>query len=292
MSEAPVPQEPRRPKRIVKVVRKKEQVVERGPKEPVKQKVVVLRRAHDGEEYVHKNEIPVSIGIPEYFTELKQLDQAKKEEAERFANTIVIFLIGGPGCGKGTQSELILKNFDVGYMSAGELLRAFANSGSDEGNWVLEQMKQGLIVPQEITIGLLKREMIQQNKSIYLIDGFPRAIEQAHTFENSICRCSCALYLEVPDDVLIPRLIERGKGSGRADDTPESIVKRIRVFHEVCEPVFGLFQEDGRAVKIDGNRPVADVYKDVEALMHRILNKEPLIPEAEAEEEENHETAE
>lgn len=273
-------------KRIVKVVRKKAPVVDRGPKEPPKQKVVVLRRAKDGEEYLHKDEIPVSIGIPEYFEELRQIDDQRREEAERFARILVIFLIGGPGCGKGTQSELILKNFDIGYMSAGELLRSLANSGSELGNWVQEQMKQGLILPQEITIGLLKQEMIRQNKEVYLIDGFPRAVDQARTFEAHVCRCACALYLEVPDDVLIPRLIERGKDSGRADDTPEAIEKRIRVFHEVCEPVFSLFQEDGRAVKIDGNREIDEVFKDVEALIKRILNREPLIPPVEEEEEE------
>lgn len=272
-------------KRSQVVVRKKEKVVERGPREPTKQKVVVLRRVHDGEDYVHKTEIPISIGIPEYFTELRQIEEDKQKELQRFRKKTVIFLLGGPGCGKGTQSELILKTFDMGYMSAGELLRDLVKGDSELGAMVAEMMKQGQIVPQEVTIGLLKEEMARQDKEVYLIDGFPRAIEQAQAFESMVCRGACAMYLSVPDDVLIPRLIERGKGSGRADDEPEAIQKRIRVFHTVCEPVFALFEEDGRAVEIDGNREVDVVFKDVEALIKRVLNKEPLNPPPPVEEE-------
>jgi hypothetical protein len=119
--------------RIVRVVQKKVHVVDRGPHDSTKQKVIVLRRVRDGEDFGHRDEIPVSIGIPTYFAELKKLDLERQEEAERFARKMIIFLIGGPGSGKGTQSARITAKFDTGYMSAGELLRAEADSRSFMG---------------------------------------------------------------------------------------------------------------------------------------------------------------
>jgi hypothetical protein len=192
-----------RPKRIIRVVRKKAPVVDRGPHDPTKQKVIVLRRVREGEDYMHREEIPVSIGIPAYFAELKKLDLERREEAERFARKTIIFLIGGPGSGKGTQSTRIIEKFDTGYMSAGELLRAEAESGSELGTFIGEQMKLGVIVPQEITIALLKKEIIRQDKLLCLIDGFPRKVDQAITFEETVCPAACALWLDVPDDVLV-----------------------------------------------------------------------------------------
>jgi adenylate kinase family enzyme len=193
------------------------------------------------------------------------------EQKRRFAQKRVIFLLGGPGSGKGTQSERILRDFDAGYMSAGELLRKEGQSGSELGNFINEQMKNGAIVPQEITIRLLKKELLAQDKPLYLIDGFPRQIEQGETFEHDICRAKCALFLEVPDQVLIDRLLSRAQGSGRADDNPETIAKRIRVFHEVCELVAGHFDKTGRSVRIDGNRDPDDVYDDVKAAIEKVI---------------------
>ena len=277
-----------KPKRIVQVIRKKEPVVDRGPKTPPRQKVIVLRKAHEGEKYVKKEEIPVSIGIPEYFTELREVERERLERQRLFASKTIVFLIGGPGSGKGTQAERIIRDFDTGYMSTGELLRAEAESGSEQGVYIAEQMKLGNILPQEIVIELLKKEIIRQEKQLYLIDGFPRKIDQAETFERDVCQCACALFLDVPDEVLISRLLERSKDSGREDDNPETIELRIKTFHEVSEQVFDYFNQMEKAVKINGNRDPDVVYKDVNALIHRVLNKEPLIlPDSNEEEEES-----
>jgi adenylate kinase family enzyme len=274
-------------KRIVRVVRRKAPVVDRGPKDPTKQKVIVLRRVREDEEYVRKEEIPVSIGIPEYYKELRELDLARKREAERFARKTIIFLIGGPGSGKGTQSARIIEKFDTGYMSTGDLLRAEAASGSELGVFISEQMKLGAIVPQGITISLLKKEILRQDKQLFLIDGFPRKVDQAVTFEETVCKAECALWLDVPDEVLVERLLERSKVSGRADDNPETIKLKIKTFHEVSEPVFALFEQTGRAVRIDGNREPDVVFADVEALINRVLNGEPLFPVVVEEEEQS-----
>jgi adenylate kinase family enzyme len=194
------------------------------------------------------------------------------EEQKQFSGKKIIFLLGGPGSGKGTQSERIIRDFDTGYMSAGDLLRKEAASGSDLGVFIDTQMKNGAIVPQEITIRLLKKELLAQKKQLYLIDGFPRQIEQGETFERDICRAKAALFLEVPDQVLIDRLLARAAGSGRADDNPETIRKRITVFHEICELVAGHFDKTGRSVRIDGNRDPDVVYADVKEAIQKVID--------------------
>jgi UMP-CMP kinase len=176
-------------------------------------------------------------------------------------------------------------------MSAGELLREEAASGTELGTYIAEQMKIGAILPQEITISLLKKEIVKQEKEIYLIDGFPRKIDQAVTFEESVCPCACALFLDVPDDVLVKRLIERSKDSGREDDNPETIKLRIKVFHEVCELVYGHFQQFGKAVKIDGDRDPDLVYADIQKVIQKVVNREPLHPPNPEEEEEKSDAA-
>ncbi|OHT00018.1 Adenylate kinase family protein [Tritrichomonas foetus] len=210
---------------------------------------------------------------PKDATEKNTSADKKASKKDLFKDKIIIFLIGGPGSGKGTQSERIIRDFDTGYMSAGDLLRKESEKGTETGNFILEQMKQGAIVPQEIILKLLKAEILAQNKKLYLIDGFPRKLDQAETFETKICKAKCALFLDVPDDVLISRLIARSQTSGRADDNPETIKKRITTFHEISEMVFNHFDAMGRAVKIDGNRDPDTVYDEVKALIEKILDE-------------------
>jgi adenylate kinase family enzyme len=200
-----------------------------------------------------------------------------EEERARFSGKVVIFLIGGPGSGKGTQSERILRDFDTGYMSAGELLLREAGADTELGRFIGEQMLSGSVIPQDVTIALLKKEILSQEKELYLIDGFPRAVEQAEIFERTVCPCKCALFLVVPDEVLISRLVKRSETSGRGNDNPETIAKRIKIFHNVCEEVFKYFDKTNRTVKIDGNRDSDEVYADVKGIIERFVQEDPFI---------------
>jgi adenylate kinase family enzyme len=157
-------------------------------------------------------------------------------------------------------------------MSAGDLLRKEAASDTELGRFIGEQMQNGAIVPQEITIRLLKKEILRQDKDLYLIDGFPREVEQGEIFERTVCPCRCAVFLVVPDEVLIARLIKRIETSGRADDNPETIKKRIKVFHDVCEAVSKHFDKTNRTVRIDGNRDPDEVYADIKAVIEKIID--------------------
>jgi adenylate kinase family enzyme len=263
-------------KRIIRVVRRKSPVIDRGPKCPTTQKVVVLRRVRDGESYVHKEEIPVSIGIPEYFAELRELELARQREAEQFAHKIIIFLIGGPGSGKSTNSKRISETMEIGHLSVEDLLKAEASSAPEVAN---EQM------PQETTISVIKQELIRQDKPLYLIDGFPRKVEHAVTFEETVCKAVCIVWLDVPEEVLLERLLEGNKEAGQQEDDPEMIKLKIKGIHEGEEAVFALFEETGRAVKIDGNQELDLVFEDIEKVVRRVINHEPLFPVVVEEEE-------
>jgi adenylate kinase family enzyme len=184
---------------------------------------------------------------------------------------IIIFLIGGPGSGKGTQAKRIIRDFDAGYITAGDLLRKEAASGTELGDFINDQMRQGLILPPDIEIRLLKNEIIAQEKRVYLIDGFPRKVEQVDAFEREVCPCKCALFLDVADDVLVARLGRSSDTSGREDDDPEALARRVRVFREVCELVYAHFDRTGRGVRIDGNRSPDKVYADTKARIERVV---------------------
>lgn len=185
---------------------------------------------------------------------------------------IVLALIGGPGAGKGTISNSIKRDYDVGYMCAGDLLRKAAQEDTPFGHKLAEQLKNGEIVAQEVTIGLLKKEIESQHKQFYLIDGFPRATEQAETFEREIVPFKAAIFVSVPDEILIQRVLKRGETSGRSDDNEESAKKRIHTFHTICEPVNHYFGD--RCITVDGNAGPPDVvYEQVKKVLAKILDQ-------------------
>ncbi|OHT16179.1 Adenylate kinase family protein [Tritrichomonas foetus] len=184
---------------------------------------------------------------------------------------IVISFVGGPGAGKGTQAELVRKTYDVGYMSAGDLLRQEAAKDTPLGRKLAEQLRNGEIVAQEVTIGLLKAEIERQEKQFYIIDGFPRQVDQAQTFESTIVPFKAALYFYVPDEVLVERCLSRGLTSGRSDDNAESIKLRLKTFHTKCEPVNDYFGD--RLITINGLQTSEKVFEDVKKILDGFLKK-------------------
>lgn len=186
----------------------------------------------------------------------------------------VIFVLGGPGSGKGTQSANLVKDYGFVHLSAGDLLREEqARPGSQYGQLIDEYIRAGKIVPQEVTIGLLERaisENMANGKTKFLVDGFPRKMDQAITFEEQVAKSSFTLFFECPESVMLERLLSRGKTSGRTDDNAESIKKRFRVFTETSMPVVDYFDKQGRVVKLRCDNSPDQVYSTVkEALKQR-----------------------
>lgn len=182
----------------------------------------------------------------------------------------VVYMLGGPGSGKGTQSANLVRDYGFVHLSAGDLLREEQNTeGSQYGDLIKEYIKDGLIVPMEITVKLLENaihaslDKTGSDAGKFLIDGFPRKLDQAIFFEESVCPSKCTLFLDCPEDVMRERLLDRGKTSGRIDDNEESIVKRFRTFLETSMPVVDLFEKEGRVINVSATGSVGDVYENV-----------------------------
>lgn len=179
----------------------------------------------------------------------------------------VIFVLGGPGAGKGTQCAKLVKEKGFVHLSAGDLLRAEqARKGSKYGELIASYIKEGNIVPQEVTIALLKQaigEAYAQGSNKFLVDGFPRKMDQAITFEEEVAESAFTLFFECPESVMLDRLLERGKTSGRADDNIESIKKRFKTFIDTSMPVVDYFDKQNKVVKVRCDHPVDVVYNQV-----------------------------
>ncbi|ODV85722.1 hypothetical protein CANARDRAFT_140195 [[Candida] arabinofermentans NRRL YB-2248] len=182
----------------------------------------------------------------------------------------IIFVLGGPGSGKGTQCSKLVKDFNFVHLSAGDLLRLEqANKDSEFGELIAKYIKEGQIVPQEITINLLKNAIVEayndkdNKKTKFLIDGFPRKMDQAISFENLICKSKLTLYFECPEEIMLKRLLQRGETSGRSDDNLESIKKRFKVFLDTSYPVIEYYDDLNKVVKVNCNQDVDEVYRKV-----------------------------
>jgi len=185
----------------------------------------------------------------------------------------VIFVIGGPGCGKGTQCARIVEKYGYTHLSTGDLLRDEVNSGSERGNRLNAIMQSGQLVPLIEVLGLLKDAIAknQANSKGFLVDGYPREVEQAISFEKEVAKCSCVLYFEVTDATMTARLLDRGKTSGRVDDNEETIKKRLDTFHNNRQPIMDHY--GGKVAIIPAERDVASIFEDVCKLIDTIASK-------------------
>ncbi|TKA27813.1 Uridylate kinase [Salinomyces thailandicus] len=183
---------------------------------------------------------------------------------------LVLFVLGGPGAGKGTQCANLVRDYGFTHLSAGDLLREEQDRpGSEFGDMIKSYIKEGQIVPMEVTIQLLENAMTSTIKEKgdrkFLIDGFPRKMDQALAFEEKVVPSKFTLFFDCPEETMKERLLQRGKTSGRADDNEESIKKRFRTFVETSMPVVEMFEKEGRCVKVDATKGPEEVYEQVRA---------------------------
>ncbi|SAM00307.1 hypothetical protein [Absidia glauca] len=190
----------------------------------------------------------------------------------------VVFVLGGPGAGKGTQCDRLKNDYDFVHLSAGDLLREEQNrEGSKYGDLIKHYIKEGLIVPMEVTIALLEQAMRESmekdNKYRFLVDGFPRKMDQAIKFEESVVSSKLVLYFECPEQVMLERLLKRGENSGRTDDNIESIKKRFRVFKDTSFPVIEAFEKENKVKTVSCVKPVDEVYQEVRVIFDKMFEQ-------------------
>ena len=195
-------------------------------------------------------------------------------EVEEAAKPTVIFVLGGPGAGKGTQCGKISETFGYQHISAGDCLRAERkNPNSKNGELINNYIKEGKIVPVEITVKLLKKAMQESKSNKFLIDGFPRDpanVSGWNEFVGDSANVAGVLYFDCPEKVLERRLLERGKSSGRADDNIESIRKRFNTFKTQSFPVIQMFQSMNKVKHIVADRSIDAVFAEVSEYIKQI----------------------
>lgn len=176
-----------------------------------------------------------------------------------------VIIFGAPGSGKGTQSAFIVEKYGLEHLSTGDLLRAEQKTQSDLGKLIESYTSQGNLVPDELIISMLAKVLdTRMNKKGYIFDGFPRTTAQAEALKVMLAerdmKVSVMLDLNVTEEELTARLLNRGKTSGRSDDHFETIQKRIQVYHSQTAPVKDFYKKEGLAIDIEGLGTMDEIF--------------------------------
>lgn len=187
---------------------------------------------------------------------------------------LVIF--GAPGSGKGTQSEKLIDRYHLHHISTGEVLRDHIARGTELGRTADSYISQGQLIPDELMLRVLEHELDNNPDKTaegVIFDGFPRTIPQALALKDMMKRRGQKIHavmgLEVPEDQLMERMVLRGKESGRSDDNPGTIRKRLAVYHKQTQPLRDYYVGEGVYVPIKGDGTVDQVFERVIAALDK-----------------------
>ncbi|MFR8548386.1 MAG: adenylate kinase [Lachnospiraceae bacterium] len=210
-----------------------------------------------------------------------------------------IIMLGAPGAGKGTQAKMIASKYQVPHISTGDIFRANIKNGTELGKKAKEYMDQGLLVPDELTVDLVIDRLSQDDCSRgYILDGFPRTIPQAQALDGALAKrgekMDYAINVDVPDENIVTRMSGRRACTGcgatyhivhnpskkgdicevcgetlilREDDKPETVHKRLSVYHEQTQPLIDYYTEQGILKTVDGTQDMNDVFAAVTKIL-------------------------
>ncbi|MCH5246551.1 MAG: adenylate kinase [Muribaculaceae bacterium] len=192
---------------------------------------------------------------------------------------INLILFGPPGSGKGTQSEKLIDKYGLFHISTGDVLRKQIAEGTELGKIADKYISAGQLIPDELMVDILRHhiESHPEAKNGVIFDGFPRTIPQAEALKNMMEDFSSEIHavigLEVEDDELMERLIKRGIDSGRSDDNPETIRKRLDVYHSSTQPLKEYYTKSGHYRKIKGSGSVNEIFNEISSHVDPIVKK-------------------
>lgn len=210
-----------------------------------------------------------------------------------------IVMLGAPGAGKGTQAKMIAAKYEIPHISTGDIFRANIKNGTELGKKAKEYMDQGLLVPDELTVDLVIDRLSQEDcQKGYILDGFPRTIPQAKALDAALAnrgeKMDYAVDVDVPDENIVNRMSGRracvgcgatyhvvhnpsAKGDNcevcgeklilRDDDQPETVQKRLTVYHDQTQPLIDYYTEQSILKTVDGTQDMNDVFNGIVAIL-------------------------
>ena len=210
-----------------------------------------------------------------------------------------IIMLGAPGAGKGTQAKMIAEKYSIPHVSTGDIFRANIKNGTELGKQAKEYMDAGKLVPDELTVKILLDRVAQDDcKNGYVLDGFPRTIPQAEVLEDALNKLGdkidYAVNVDVPDENIVRRMSGRRaclkcgstyhiehippKQEGicdtcgselvlRDDDKPETVLNRLKVYHDQTQPLIDFYTERNVLKTVDGTRDMKDVFADIISIL-------------------------
>ena len=177
-----------------------------------------------------------------------------------------LILFGPPGSGKGTQSKLLEKKYNLIQVSTGDLFRCHMKLATELGRSAKSYIDKGELVPDSVTIGMLKEKVLNHPEAGgFIFDGFPRNIAQAESLDELMTeihsQIDALIALEVSQEEIVQRLLERGKTSGRTDDQDEAIIaNRYKIYQSETEPVFEYYNSKNKSVLVNGLGSIDEIY--------------------------------
>ena len=180
-----------------------------------------------------------------------------------------LVLFGPPGAGKGTQSQKLIEKYNLVHLSTGDILRAEITNGTELGLEAKKLMDQGVLVPDEVVIGMISNKLdANKDANGFIFDGFPRTVAQAEALDNLLesksTSISVMVALDVDDQELEKRLLNRGKDSGRSDDAnPEIIHKRIEEYNSKTAPVANYYKSQAKFTGINGIGTIDEIFSAI-----------------------------
>ena len=210
-----------------------------------------------------------------------------------------IIMLGAPGAGKGTQAKQIAAKYEIPHISTGDIFRANIKNGTELGKKAKEYMDQGMLVPDELTCDSVMDRIAQDDcERGFVLDGFPRTIPQAEALTNALTKIGqsmdFAIDVDVPDENIVNRMSGRRaclncgatyhivfnptKTEGvcdacgnetvlRDDDKPETVQKRLTVYHDQTQPLIDYYREQNILKSVDGTKPMDEVFSDIVAIL-------------------------
>ena len=183
-----------------------------------------------------------------------------------------VVLMGAPGAGKGTQAKMLEQQLSLPQVATGDLFRANLKNETELGQSAKTYMDRGDLVPDEVTIAMV-RDRLQQDDCVNgaILDGFPRSPAQADALNELLVEFGGAInvvpFIFVEEEILISRLLKRAEIEGRADDNEDTIRNRMNVYRDSTAPLLDYYNDKGLVVKVDGDRPVDEVYNDLVSII-------------------------